>query len=134
MALLRVVMIAVLLAAAGCGGSGDATDVRALASWAATTDMVAAAWTQHEVPRRYSLRAVGRARQALTERGRHLDALPAAARARVGEALQRLDRAVAELAEAIERGDRTGAVPIRARLQAEARTLGEVAAGLEARS
>jgi hypothetical protein len=134
MTVARLVLIAGLLALAGCSGSGGARDVRTLASWAATADMVAGAWSDGMAPRAYSLRAVGRAREALTKHARRLDDLPAELRGRVGAALQRLDRAAADLAAAIERRDRAGAAGTRKRLQAEARILGDVAAGLEARS
>jgi hypothetical protein len=49
-------------------------------------------------------------------------------------ALRRLDRAAADLAAAIRRGDREAAVAIRGRFQSEARTLTTVAAELTTRS
>jgi hypothetical protein len=121
-----------VLLLSGCSGAGAAADVTALASWAASADMVAEAWVAGTVPRAYGVRAAGTVHQALEDRARRLRRHPV--RAEVDEALGRLDRAVADLSDAIERGERGRAASTRARLQAEARALRAIARRLESRS
>jgi hypothetical protein len=124
MAVTRVGTVLAWLILAGCTGSNDAgTRVETLASWAATAGMLTEAWSTGAVPRAYSLRALGRVREALDERGRRLHDLPAELRGRVGAALQRLDQVTLEVSQAVSRGEREGLDDARRRLQAEHRAL-----------
>jgi hypothetical protein len=121
-----------VLLLSGCSGAATAADVTALASWAASAEMVAEAWAAGTVPRAYGTRAVRTVHHGLKDRRRHLRRHPVGVD--IDEALGRLDRAVADLSDAIERGERGRAASTRTRLQAEARTLRAIAGRLEARS
>ena len=118
-------LAAVFLALAGCGGGTleTASQTAALASWAASADMMAEAWLAGAAPRAYTMRALRGVGDAVSARRRQLDDQPAGVESDIAGVAGRLQSAVAELREAVAGGDRGRAGALRERVRAERRAL-----------
>jgi hypothetical protein len=119
---------------AACGATSDSRGtVQALASWAATGEMITQAWVGGAVSRRYGLRALDRVRQTVAARATRLEPLPPEARSRVAASARRLDQTAVDAARAIASGRRDSAGEAAHRFRVEADELGAQASQLTGR-
>jgi hypothetical protein len=113
-------VVALAALAAGCG-EDPAARLRALGSWAATSAMLGRAWSEHETPRAYTLRALGRARREIGQARRDLTVAPAV------PLVSHVEAATRELEAAVGADDRRAARAVAERLADDARALADLA-------
>jgi hypothetical protein len=111
MALRIIILTALLGALAACGNqsasSEQAQEIQTLLSWTATTHMAADSWRQGTVPQVYTTRTLQYAAEQLdSEQPKVAKLPPIAGDTPLGERLQRVQTAIAQMSTAVEQGDR----------------------------